>query len=118
MRLRNAVNRSSKCSKCGGEVEKSRVGKYGYCKKCHAEYMRANRKKQAEMAPEEKMKVLARQYLNVYLRRGKVVKKPCEVCGSENSQAHHDDYSKPLEVRWFCREHHLDLHNKKQWQIV
>lgn len=110
MRLRNQKGRRSTCSKCDGPMEKSRIGKYGYCKKCHAAYMRANRIKQSEMAPEAKKRALARQYLNVYLKRGKIVKKPCEVCGSEKSQAHHDDYSKPLKVRWFCREHHLELH--------
>ena len=27
-------------------------------------------------------------------------------------QGHHDDYSKPLEVRWFCRRHHQQWHRK------
>jgi hypothetical protein len=26
---------------------------------------------------------------------------------------HHADYSKPLEISWFCREHHLALHRKQ-----
>ncbi len=38
------------------------------------------------------------------------LKKPCEICGSLKSQAHHDDYAKPLEVRWFCYEHHTQHH--------
>ena len=43
---------------------------------------------------------------------GYIKKMPCEVCGSCNSQAHHEDYSKPLEVRWFCFQHHKELHRK------
>ncbi len=36
---------------------------------------------------------------------------PCEVCGSTvRVVAHHDDYSKPLEIRWLCRSHHGLLH--------
>ncbi|MFC3331681.1 hypothetical protein ACFOEM_04310 [Paenalcaligenes hominis] len=34
----------------------------------------------------------------------------CEVCGKSKVDAHHDDYSKPLEVRWLCREHHMQHH--------
>ena len=33
----------------------------------------------------------------------------CEICG-EKAHAHHDDYSKPLEVRWLCAMHHSRLH--------
>lgn len=40
---------------------------------------------------------------------GRLVRKPCEACGSEKSQAHHDDYSKPLDVRWFCFKHHREI---------
>ena len=43
------------------------------------------------------------------LRDGRLVRQPCEVCG-ERAQAHHDDYSKPLEVRWLCTTHHAEWH--------
>lgn len=38
--------------------------------------------------------------------RGEIVKMPCEVCGEERVHMHHDDYVKPLEVRWLCVVHH------------
>ena len=46
------------------------------------------------------------------IRDGRLKRMPCEVCGSEKSEAHHDDYSKPLDVRWLCRIHHLEHHGK------
>ena len=52
------------------------------------------------------------------LRDGKLFKKPCEhrdpqsgeVCGVLKVHAHHEDYSKPLEVDWFCAKHHHRHH--------
>jgi hypothetical protein len=44
------------------------------------------------------------------IRSGKLVRSPCEVCGNEAAQAHHDDYGKPLEVRWLCTTHHAEWH--------
>ena len=44
---------------------------------------------------------------------GLLVKRPCEVCGTENSQAHHHKgYSNEhrLDVRWLCPQHHSDEH--------
>lgn len=48
--------------------------------------------------------------------RGVLIKGPCEVCGITEADGalidgHHDDYSKPLDVRWLCRQHHIRLHN-------
>jgi len=43
--------------------------------------------------------------------RGELDREPCQMCGcAENIQAHHWDYSKPLDVVWLCVRHHNDLH--------
>ena len=65
-----------------------------------------------DLTPEQRLKDNCRSYAGVYLRRGKLQREPCEKCGSESSQMHHDDYSKPLIVRWLCRWCHLALHGK------
>lgn len=46
------------------------------------------------------------------IRDKRLFKEPCEVCGSLIVHAHHDDYSKPLNVRWLCPTHHQEWHNK------
>lgn len=62
------------------------------------------------MTDEQRMKDSARSYANTYLRRGKIERKGCRVCG-EPAEMHHPDYARPLEVVWLCRRHHLDLHS-------
>lgn len=47
------------------------------------------------------------------IKRGILTRQPCEECGLEKVDAHHEDYSKPLEVRWLCRAHHAALHVAK-----
>lgn len=47
------------------------------------------------------------------IKRGELTRQPCEVCGDPKVDAHHDDYSKPLDVRWLCRKHHR-LHHVSQ----
>lgn len=51
--------------------------------------------------------------VSVAIRDGKMFKKPCEVCStSTDVHAHHDDYDKPLSVRWLCVPHHAEWHQK------
>ena len=55
----------------------------------------------------------ARWLTNRAVKSGKLVRQPCEVCGVEPAEAHHDDYSKPLDVRWLCKSHHAAIHSNK-----
>ena len=41
---------------------------------------------------------------------GTLTRQPCECCGEYKSQAHHDDYGKPLDVRWLCATCHRAWH--------
>lgn len=41
---------------------------------------------------------------------GLLKKQPCACCGNPNVQAHHADYSKPLEVEWLCSACHGKKH--------
>ena len=43
------------------------------------------------------------------LRSGKMHRHPCCICGNK-AHAHHEDYSKPLEVIWLCPKHHSERH--------
>lgn len=67
----------------------------------------------AQGTPEQQQKIAARTMLGKAVRRGDIERKPCEVCGDPNSQGHHEDYNKPLDVQWLCQEHHLELHRER-----
>lgn len=53
------------------------------------------------------------------LRDGRIQKAAsCQSCGStKRLEAHHDDYTKPLHVRWLCRKCHFAWHqeNRPSW---
>ena len=44
-------------------------------------------------------------------KTGRLTPKPCVKCGDAKSAAHHEDYSKPLDVIWLCYSCHKHLHN-------
>jgi hypothetical protein len=54
----------------------------------------------------------AHTLLNNAIRAGKIVKMPCEVCGSPRSQGHHENYDEPLVVVWLCAKHHSARHKE------
>ena len=95
------------CSRCQNPRRKS--GRF--CLTCHAENMREWRRTHP-LNPDQRKKDNCRSYAGVYKRRGKLAQKPCDQCGASDSQMHHDDYSKPLQVSWKCRGCHLELHKE------
>lgn len=118
---------------------------FGKCKECHCAQTRAyraandavrerdrNRRRkspersaaQAALVRQQRLEhpERSRAYnaVRYALQTGKLVRQPCEVCGTK-AQAHHDDYSKPLEVRWLCARHHAQHHAEQQlskWVMV
>ena len=58
-------------------------------------------------------KYAAVRLLESAVKRGIIKKGPCEICGKTKLvHGHHDDYYKPLDVRWLCVKHHTEHHNR------
>lgn len=93
------------CPKCGGQTPK----KTGYCTPCSTAFTRERRREGAYRLSDAARKAdRARAYANVYLRRGHLKRGPCEVPGClEKAMMHHNDFDRPLDVRWRCRTHRI-----------
>ena len=110
------------CDYCGQKfhTKKSAFAKRKHhfcCRECYSKY-------RAEIMPPEEQNAYgtgyyyaerlrrkkAREILNHYLRDNHIDRKPCEICGAEKAEAHHDDYDKTLEVRWLCFKCHREWH--------
>jgi hypothetical protein len=79
----------------------------------------------SQCSPEEYARRKARWTLRDAVRCGKMKRgSSCEFEGGECDgpiQAHHDDYSKPFDVRWICRLHHarVDAHkHEKEFTVL
>lgn len=109
------------CQRCGASVATGRL-----CDKCreyHREYERRyyrdpqNRARRSALRRTKTKPQLVRErhrahvQVNKAIAAGKLTRQPCEVCGvAEPIHAHHDDYRKPLKVRWLCPMHHRQHH--------
>lgn len=89
--------RKPKIKMCSCGAAKTAHGRTQYCSACY----RRRAAQQYKIRP-----MVARA-----LWLGELVRQPCEVCGATRTDGHHDDYSKPLEVRWLCRAHHAAAHS-------
>ncbi len=58
-------------------------------------------------------KYYAQRVLNQALKLKEIKRLSCEICGNEKSHGHHDNYNKPLKVRWLCAKHHKEIHKGK-----
>jgi hypothetical protein len=79
------------------------------------EYARSDKGKKARASAVKKwcksnpVRRAAQIALGNAVRAGKVAPLPCFVCG-DKAEAHHPDYSAPLDVVWLCSSHHKQTH--------
>jgi ribosomal protein S27AE len=110
------TNRCKKCERIFCRAKRDR-NPLSFKKKDTSYYLRNKEKvisRRKQWYSQNKFKALAHEQVKKALLRGNLLRKPCEECGDEKSIAHHEDYSKPLEVRWLCEKHHMLLHHGKQ----
>jgi ribosomal protein S27AE len=105
------VNKCKECNKT--DVISNRKLKVEYYRKYDRE--RGNRQDKDyrdEYKSKYPNKHNAHRIVNLSIRAMKLFKEPCEKCGREDVHAHHDDYAKPLNVRWLCPVCHSAWHDK------
>lgn len=80
--------------------------------KYYEEHKDKFRKSQQKTYATHKGEYRARTAVQLAIKTGKLQRQPCEICGCEKTEAHHDDYNRPLDVRWLCVNHHKEWHTK------
>lgn len=110
------VNKCKECNK--KDVRKNRNDKIDY----YREYdkTRAKQPNRIKMAlevnrqwrAEDKRRGQCHSAVARAIRKGEMVPKNCERCGAEKTVAHHEDYSKPLDVMWLCQPCHIQRHKE------
>jgi hypothetical protein len=104
----------SKCKECTkADVRTNRSKNIDY----YREYDKKRRNRQtneyrARLRLEFPMAYRARTMVRNAIRDHKLFQEPCEICGNPETHAHHDNYLKPLNVRWLCPAHHSQWHHK------
>jgi hypothetical protein len=105
-----------KCKICQKEYDKARL-RDPKRMKARLEYQKTKGKDKHNAATRKwvannTIKRAAHILVGNAIRDGMLVKKNCEKCNSEKSNAHHDDYAKPLDVIWLCDDHHKIWHKE------
>jgi hypothetical protein len=96
------------CTHCG---RRPHAPGHAWCRPCKNASWKIRRPMYSELPEWQRRRAIARAYAGVYVRIGKLKPQPCEKCGTTRLvQKHHEDYSKPLAVRWLCQPHHREEH--------
>jgi hypothetical protein len=106
-----------KCKECTkSDVRGNRAARIDYYKAYDVERMRRPERRAAfreygraarERYPEKRR---AHNAVSHAIRDGRLKRLPCRDCGDPKTDGHHEDYSKPLEVIWLCRQCHHNEH--------
>jgi len=99
---------SRRCRDCQNEYHRLKRQRPDV-KKRQVQYVMKHQRKYKD-DPVFKLKLRARERLREQIRRGKIKRGDCSICDKPNAHAHHEDYTKALDVIWFCRQHHDAYH--------
>jgi hypothetical protein len=120
----SSVNTLKTCFKCGvtKDIESfyqhsmMADGRLGKCVECTRDDVNRNRMSRIDYYREYDKERGARPPLPGRQKARNaarvLARQPCSVCGAMKVEAHHTDYSKPLEVVWLCKKHHAEAHRK------
>lgn len=111
------TGRTSYCSKCYRAKKKIEHRRHPGANNKHSERHRLNnpetyRARALLNRAHYPKAAYARGVIRNEVKRGRLKREPCETCGRAYAHAHHDDYDKPLEVRWLCPTHHRYWHEE------
>jgi hypothetical protein len=57
-------------------------------------------------------KARAQRMVHYHVSRGNLTPQPCRSCGAARGVAHHEDYTRPLDVVWLCQPCHKARHKE------
>ncbi len=106
------------CKLCGksfmARTDKLKMGCVKFCsRRCTAIFGRRTQLNQRKYKMLTKKDKATYKEVRKALNNGIIKRMPCQECGQADTDAHHEDYSKPLDITWLCRSHH----NKRHIQI-
>ena len=110
---------TSSCDSCLKIRDRARyINERSYRLERHKIYMLSEKGKQSHKESVEKWqannkeKRAAHILLGSAIKQKKITKAPCAKCGELKVEAHHEDYSRPLDVTWLCQPHHKARHKE------
>lgn len=97
------------------EQAKIRTKKYLESEKGKAKHLETTKK----YVENNQEKIKAQRKVRCAIKCGKLQRSPmCEICNLQGkTNAHHEDYKKPLEVIWMCSKCHLYHHQKYRFHV-
>ena len=128
------------CKKCGLEKQYDKFhkdkrhinGLMSYCKSCHNKMTIESKKRKPEFY-RKYMQEYNKTHISPYrishpnyrkaqylvakaIKKGSLIRLPCEKCGKLKSYGHHPFYRyyEPLKVIWLCAEHHKEAHSEEK----
>src|ERR1700677_4257949 len=102
--LRNEIARKlgvcHRCHKAPARAERV------HCEACARKVAVASKARDLRDPERKRFQHAIRERVARAVRSGRLTPGPWERCGAARTEAHHDDYGKPLDVRWLCRSCH------------